>query len=322
MKHDIIKMPAEGRSLYDELIAKGLDEDAALEVVAQKLGESTLVTAYYIGLKDPDGMVNPMSLSKNHSCGFLITELPDDTAILLSCEEEIVKNYKIVQDGVKAWFRMGFALARAKSIISHGHFQKWRNTTFPDMGRSHLSNAQRVAEKIIHDSGTSPYELTFNGLWEHIISSTIELYSGLSQHQLILATVSNRPLTLAEEEHKKWVLAKFEERPKWADEYMPLIEIGERTWTQVMMALMGREQAVNENGNRRQTEPYLAFYRHIQTLPGSAKTLGSWDKIPADVQGKIIDSIRETIKFIPPGARHLLLPNDIVETEVSVTSKS
>lgn len=322
MKNDIIKTPEEGRALYDELLAKSGDEQAALEIVAQKLGETPLVASYYIGIKSPEGQLTAKGQSKVQSSELLVADNPETIAILRSCEEEIVRTYQIVQGAAEAWIRMGFALARAKSVIRHGSFQRWRNTVFPDLGKVHLSNAQRIAEKIIKDSGLTTNELNFTGKWEDITLHAIGLYGFSSQQQLYLASRSNTPLSLAEEEHKKWVLAKFEERPDWADEYMPLIETGERTWTQVMMALMGREKAVDEDGNRRQTEPYLAFYRHVQTLPGSAKTLGSWEKIPADVQGKIIDSIRETIKFIPPGARHLLLPNDVVDVEATVTAKN
>lgn len=322
MKNDIIKTPEEGRALYDELLAKSGDEQAALEIVAQKLGETPLVASYYIGLKSQTGQLVAKGPSKKQNSVFLVVNSPEDQAVLQYCEDEIIRNYQIVKDAVAAWIRLGFAMARAKSIIKHGCFLKWRLAVFPDLGGTHLTSAQRVAEKILASSNLSAEELNYTGEWENTIRKAIEIYGFTSQNQLFIATKENRPLSLAEEEHKKWVLDKFEERPDWADEYMPLIETGERTWTQVMMALMGREKAVDEDGNRRQTEPYLAFYRHVQTLPGSAKTLGSWEKIPADVQGKIIDSIRETIKFIPPGARHLLLPNDVVDVEATVTAKN
>ena len=344
MRKDIIKSQSAAKSLYKDLAAK-YGEEAAIQRMAADLGESELVTAYYVGartLEDAqkgsgasflsggddskvkralllDGIRAVVTREKREkkTSDFSIDAsgsaiYSESGAILAACAEEIAECYGVVQSATAAWLRMGFALVRAKRVLRHGYFQLWRNATFPDFTKQHLSNAQRVAEMIIQTRQDNLESLHMAG-WHDYVSEVVADYMGQSQRGLLMQAREYKQLSAGEEEHRDWVLLQFEARPEWEDEYMVRIESGELTWTQVYMALKGKTESVDANGKRNETPRWRALWKHVVTLPGSAKTLGKWDEIPAERQKDMLESIRELIRFIPPHLRKMVEPDDVTD---------
>lgn len=237
-----------------------------------------------------------------------INTFPQEVNEMLSEAARIVREqYAIAMKGIKAWAKMGLVLiAVRKTFPPRGGFVQWMEGMFPDLSRRTLYNSMQAAEGLVLHSQLTSLEMLRPSDTE-IIESLAQSSLGKTRRFLMdQAKIAKNPE--AESEARKEVERLFELYPDKKEYWVPLIEAGERTWGDALKGITGAVNSVDEDGERREREPYLPLLEHIKTIPSNIKRIGgSWQAIPQTLHPTIVDSTVELMRFIPADVRQVVM---------------
>lgn len=209
--------------------------------------------------------------------------------------------YSIAVKGIVAWAKMGLILIAVRNTFPpRGGFVDWMNSEFSDLSQRGLYNAMKGAEGIALSNNVKPYELTVDDT--ALIDALSATATGKNK-RLLMESAKTAANPEAEEKARGEVEKLFELYPDKREQWVPLIEAGERTWCDALRGITGAVGGVKEDGTRREREPYLPLFEKLISIPASIKHAGTWSSIPMESQPQVIEIAAEIMAFIPPALR-------------------
>lgn len=221
--------------------------------------------------------------------------------LLKETAREIREQYTIALKGIVAWAKMGLVLIAVRNTFPpRGGFVDWMESEFPDLSRRGLYNAIKAGEGILLTAGEKLENLSLDD------AEKIESYSLSAMGQtkrLLMESAKTAATPEAEEKARVEVEKLFKLYPDKREQWVPLIEAGERTWCDALRGITGAVGGVKEDGTRREREPYLPLFEKLISIPASIKHAGTWSSIPMESQPQVIEIAAEIMAFIPPALR-------------------